>query len=286
MAFGIDTTGIRTFFNYKEASDWEAAVKPVRGDKNNTKPLGPRNKKHINIRRAENGDIIIRLYHTDVITYKPNGEITLDHGGYKTQSTASLMMAVLPWGVRPHLYHGAMWMRGEYVEVGENNNSVTHTGHFRLPRKAVIEFNPETRNYRIHNPEPVYVHHIDRKNKKLVTKEYAPFLAYFKAIAALRAEDGDITLGDGERAPYLRPQDLDDRMKSDDPADHYDAFLSVPSWRRYYNYRTGTSRTACSVASIKRAIDKHIIRHNAQRILIKTQAKWGVQVDDKYKAYV
>lgn len=281
MAFGIDTKGIRTFSNYKEASDWEALVKPVRGDKNNTKPLGPRHKKHMNIRR-EGEDVVIRLYSTDIITYHPNGTITLDHGGYQTLSTVSLMQAVLPWGVYPHLYHGYMWMRGEY----KDENGELHTGHFRLPRKAVIERNPETHNYRIDNPVPVYTHSIDRKNKKLVTKEYAPFLAYFKAIAALRAEDGEIVLGDGERSPYLRPHDLDDRMRSDDPADHYDAFLSVANWRRYYRWSTGTSRTACSVASIKRAIDKHIIQQNAQKILIKTQAEWGLQVDDKYKAYV
>lgn len=282
MAFGIDTKGIRTFNSYKEASDWEAAVKPVRGDANNTKPLGFRHKKHMNIRREENGDIIIRLYSTDIITYHPNGTITLDHGGYKTLSTVSLMQAVLPWGIYPHLYHGAMWMCGDYAEEG----CATHTGHYCLPRKAVIEFNPETRNYRIHNPEPVYVHHIDRKNKNLVMKEYAGFLAYFKAVTALRAEDGEIVLGDGERAPFLRPHDLDDRMKSNDPADHYDAFLSVASWRRYYSWITGTPSTACSVASIKRAIDKHIIQCNSDRILIKTQVPWSVQVDDKYKAYV
>ena len=286
MAFGIDTKGIRTLSNYAEASTWEALVKPVRGDKNNTKPLGPRNKKHMNIRREENGDIVVRLYRTDVVTYKSNGEIVLDHGGYQTLSTSEMMRAVLPWSVRPHLRYGHMWMCGDYAEVGENNNSVTHTGHFRLPRKAVIEFNPETRNYRIHNPEPVYIHSIDRKAKREVTKEYAAFLTYFKAIAALRAEDGKITLGDGERVPFLRPQDQDDRMRSDDPADHYDAFLAVASWRRYYSYRTGTPRTMCSVASIKRAIDKHIIQQNSDRVLIKTQAEWGVQVDDKYKAYV
>lgn len=282
MAFGIDTKGIRTFNSYKEASDWEAAVKPVRGDKNNTKPLGVRYKKHMNIRREENGDIIIRFYSTDIITYHPNGTITLDHGGYKTQSTASLMMAVLPWRVRPQLRYGHMWMWGDYAEEG----CATHTGRYCLPRKAVIEFNPETRNYRIHNPEPVYVHNIDRKNKNLVMKEYAGFLAYFKAMTALRAEDGEIVLGDDERSPYLYPQDLDNRMRSDDPADHYDAFLSVANWRRYYNLRTGTAHTACGVSSIKRAIDKHIIRQHADRILIKTQVPWSAQVDDKYKAYV
>lgn len=282
MAFGIDTKGIRTFNSYKEASDWEAAVKPVRGDANNTKPLGVRYKKHMNIRREENGDIIIRLYSTDIITYHPNGTITLDHGGYKTQSTASLMTAVLPWSVRPHLRYGHMWMCGDYAEEG----CATHTGRYCLPRKAVIEFNPETRNYRIHNPEPVYVHKLNKNAKREVTKEYAAFLAYFKAMTALRAEDGEIVKGEGERAPFLRPQDLDDRMKSDDPADHYDAFLSVANWRRYYSWHTGTSRTACSVASIKRAIDKHIIQYNSDRILIKTQVPWSVQVDDKYKAYV
>jgi hypothetical protein len=281
MSFGIDTKGIRTLGNYAEASAWEALVKPIRGDKYNTKPLGPRNKKHINIRK-ENDDIVVRLYHTDVITYHPNGTITLDHGGYMTQSTASLMVAVLPWSVRPHLRYGHMWMCGDYAEEG----CATHTGRYCLPRKAVIEFNPETRNYRIHNPEPVYIHELNKKAKREVTKEYAAFLTYFRAIAALRAEDGEIVRGDGEPAFWAPPETQDRFMRSDDPADHYNAFLSVPNWRRYYNYRTGTPRTMCSVASIKRAIDKHIIRHNAQRILIKTQVPWGQQVDDKYKAYV
>jgi hypothetical protein len=285
MAFHIDTKGIPTLDSYKRASDWEAQVKPVRGDANNTKPLGPRNKKHINIRR-EDDDIKVRLYRTDVVTYKSNGEIVLDQGGYPTQSTVQLLYAVLPDGPRPHLFKGAVWVWGDYVEVDENNNSVTHTGYFRIGRTATIELNPVTRNYRIYNPAPVYTHHIDRKNKRVATKEYASFLAYVKGITAVRAEDGEIVLGEGERAPYLHSQDLDGKMRGDDPADHYDAFLSVANWGRYYNWRTGTSRTCCRVSSIKRAIDKHIIRQNSDRILVKTQAKWGVQVDDKYKAYV
>lgn len=281
MAFGISTKGIRTLTNYEEASNWEAQVIPVRGDANNTKPLGPRDKKHMNIRR-DGEDVVIQLYHTDVITYKPDGSIIINTGGYNSQSTVSILQAVLPWGVRPHLFNERVWMWGDYNEEG----CATHTGHYRVNQQATIELNPFTQNYRIHNPDPVYTHSVNRTAKREVTKEYAPFLAYVKAITALRAEDGEVVLGDGERVPHLRPQDLDDRMRGDDPADHYDAFLSVASWRRYYRWGTDTSRTACSVSSIKRAIDKHIIKHNAERVLTKTQAPWGQPVADKYKRYV
>jgi hypothetical protein len=285
MAFGINTDGIRTLRDYEAAAKWEALVIPVRGTNPPVKPLGPRRKKHMSIRR-EGDDIIVRLYHTDIITYKPTGEIVLDHGNYHTQSTATLLYAVLPYGIRTHLFKGRIWMWGDYVEEGENNNSVTRTGHYRLPRRAVITFDPVTHNYRIHNPEPVYTHRVDRKNKNLVMKEYAGFLAYVKAITALRAEDGEVMLGAGETARWLHPRDLDTKMRSDDPADHYDAFLSVPNWQRFYDYRTSAAQTCASTSAIKRAIDKHVTKQNADRILTKTQAPWGVQVDDKYKFYV
>jgi hypothetical protein len=34
-----------------------------------------------------NGDKSIRLHHTDVITVKPNGDVVLDSGGYRTPTT-------------------------------------------------------------------------------------------------------------------------------------------------------------------------------------------------------
>lgn len=281
MAFGISTDGIRTLSNYKEASDWEAATKPIRGDANNTKPLGQRSKKHINIRK-ENDDIIVRLYRTDVVTYKPDGCIIINTGGYNSQSTVAIMQAVLPWGPRPHLRYGHFWVCGDYAEEG----CATHTGFYRVNRQATLKLNPVTRNYRILNPDPVYTHSIDRKAKREVMKEYAAFLTYVKAITALRAEDGEVVLGADEGLLWVHRPEIERQMRSDDPADHYDAFLSVPSWRRQYNYHTGTSRYACSVAAIKRAIDKHIIRNNADRVLTKTQVPWGVRTDDKYKDYV
>jgi hypothetical protein len=280
MSFALNTDDIRTLHDYHSAATWEAAVTPIRGSNPPIKPLGKRSKKHVNIRRGGE-DIIVRLHRTDVVTYKPNEEIHLNTGGWNSQSTVKLLYAVLPWGIRPHLFKNAMWVHGEY----EDEQGTLHTGKFRVKDNQItLTFNPETRNYRVYDPDPVYTHKINRKAKKEAVKPYADFIAWVKAICAVRAEDGRVRMNENEKRLWMRPCDADENMLSGDPALYYEAFLAMPNWQRCWSPEG--VRTTSTTTSILRTIDTHILRRHASTILDRTQAPWGVQVDDRYEGYV
>ena len=50
--------------------------------------------------RRQGGDIIVRYYETDIVTYHPDGRITLRDGGYSTATTIKRLHAMTPSGVR------------------------------------------------------------------------------------------------------------------------------------------------------------------------------------------
>ena len=280
--YSIDTNDIRTLTNYKAASDWEALIKPIRGSNPPLKPLGKRNKKHINIRK-ENDDILVQLYRTDVLTYKPDGSIIINIGQWSTQSTVKLMYAVLPWGPKPHLFKDKVWVTGEY----EDRHGTVHYGKFRVANQATIKLDPTTRNYRILDPDPVYTHSINRKAKKEAYAPYADFIQWVKAVCALRADDeGNVLLGENEKRTRRHSQQDDEDMRSDDLDCYCDAFGSVPNWQRCWNHKSGGRDDYSSRTAILAAIDRHILRMNAASFLDRTQAPWGKQVDDRYKQYV
>jgi hypothetical protein len=284
MAFSIDARDVRTLENYDQAAKWEALVKPIRGDKNNTKPLGDRKKKHINIRR-EGDDILVRLYRTDVVTYKPDGTIILNPGGYSTQSTVKLMYAVLPWGPRPHLFKGRVWVVGEY----EDEHGVIHHGKFMVNSKegATLTYNPTSRNYRILNPDPVYTHRIHRKNKRLAYEPYQDFINWTKAICAVRADDeGNVILGENESRRWRHRGQDDEDMRSGDLDRYYTAFCSVPKWHRWWHHKSGGLADYVSRTAILASIDRHILKTHAASFLDRTQAPWGQQVDDRFKGFI
>lgn len=73
----------------------------------------------IRIRKHDNGDIGVELYSTTVLTFHPDGSITLDYGTWPSASTANTMNWFLPypvgvfivnriWGIR--LESGPSWM--------------------------------------------------------------------------------------------------------------------------------------------------------------------------------
>ena len=53
------------------------------------------------LQRRPGGDIAVRLHHTDVLTFSPSGEITLDTGGWHTVTTRDRINCYLPapWSV-------------------------------------------------------------------------------------------------------------------------------------------------------------------------------------------
>lgn len=67
------------------------------------KALGNREERaiaHNTTIRRQGGDIIVRYYETDIVTYHPDGRITLRDGGWSTATTIKRLHALTPAGVR------------------------------------------------------------------------------------------------------------------------------------------------------------------------------------------
>lgn len=211
MALAWTTTGamprLRT---YKEASDWEAKVAPIRGDKQGLKPLGRRNQKFRHIRREADGTITVfetnTPQHLPLLTFFPDDTVLVRTSPYWLKATGhDLVQAVL--GLRIWTEAGDSWVQCD-------------GGTFKLRRQPRMSWNSETKSYdppanpeigdnlfkwvpnavanerypypagrwAFINPQKPQVHVIDRKGAKAVRERYAAFSTYLSAMSKLRKD--------------------------------------------------------------------------------------------------
>lgn len=272
MAFRIETDGMPySMDTYAAAAQHEAHIKPIRGSNPPLKPLGKRTKKHMNIRKDERtGDILCRLHYTDVVTYHPDDSITLQFGGWNTQSTNEFIGCLLGWGVHIGNTHGHTTMSGYYIdEAGE-----THHGTFAIPINEPVRLtrdNPNTASFRIHNPLPTYQHRINRKAMNQVRKQCEPALAYFDAMLKVRSEDGWIPKEyEGYRQsisydPYVFTSDNPDVL-----APYIEGMLYVCS--RYVSPKAGRF---ASVSVVRDELHTALKRAFADTVTTRVQVPWG-----------
>ena len=103
MGHAISTSGIRNPRNYVGALAHFEKIQPWRGyDANDPRPIADtlRRKKHMTVRKLHDGSIAYRLYHTDVVIYHPNGDVTIN--GYSSKSTNAFVDCLAPAGMSPH----------------------------------------------------------------------------------------------------------------------------------------------------------------------------------------
>jgi hypothetical protein len=98
MFGGLKNTGIYPIRDYEAAVyKWESTV-PIRGRKDDERPIGKRNKAYMQIRKHPNGDVACVLYRTEVVTFHPDNTITLHvPEQWQTNTTATFIAAVLGW---------------------------------------------------------------------------------------------------------------------------------------------------------------------------------------------
>ena len=117
--------------SYKDARyEWET-TEPWKNGDFNERPLDGRRKKHMTIRIGAAEEVICKLYHTDVVTYYPDGIIELV--SYSTGSTDEFANTLLPSGIRTSftknmvLLNGqGWWTSGPATRVYQTNR------HFRV----------------------------------------------------------------------------------------------------------------------------------------------------------
>jgi len=257
MAYGqYRTWGFNALLDYDQAARWESQITPIRGDKNGTKPLGVRNKKHMNIRKDEDTqDIVVRLNgHTDAVRYRPNGDIVINIGGYANIGMHEFLGQLLMMEVRTYDHNA--WVKCFYKG---NPMETAVAGEYIMPLNTDMVFHLDaiTRQWVTSDVAPAFTHKVNREKSNLVRKSYASFTRYLRNMVKLRTEitekqhwtgdtvvervvtisvdelkSLDIPTNYSQRLHFRRSGDdtaqaVRTMMISDDPEQHYKAFAHI-----------------------------------------------------------
>jgi hypothetical protein len=188
MAYGHQSHAsgqIEPIFIYAEACEREAGIKTIRGTK--IKPLGPRRHKEMQILKQPNGDIACRLYQTDVVIYKPNGDIVVQVGGWASPTTTAFMGNILRG--RFYQFDNQVWVSARTEEQDEDKPFplLTHGDNvFRRSRSGGLFLT---------NPQSCKTHKINREGANNVRKRYKSFRNYIDRMFRLRAVNGLMEVG-------------------------------------------------------------------------------------------
>jgi hypothetical protein len=145
--------------SYESAHNKWASIAPIRGRSDqNTRPLANRRNDNLTIRQLQdNGDIAVRLYYTDIITYHTDGTITLDP--YGSVTTNRLVWSILGPHVNP------LW--------SDSKPHVTKVGgrYYHTPQYAHIQ--PRNEGWElIGGSKPIEVPYLNRKLAKQALKDH------------------------------------------------------------------------------------------------------------------
>lgn len=185
---------------YEAASRYEASVKPIRGDADQTKPLGRRDQKYRLIKRDPvTGCIEIRhgwMAKKSLISYHPDGTISVYGPTYWNKATdGDIINSVLGWSWRSQ--HGQMWISTQTgwhpLKKGEMNafkptieRKVNHLGAKQRHIAETITDIPT-----MVAPVTTVRHLINKDGKKAVLTRLAKFREYAEAMVKLRVDDND-----------------------------------------------------------------------------------------------
>lgn len=205
MALSYETLcAIPRLQTYEDAERHERHVKPIRGDKNNIKPLGRRSQKHIHIRRDNNGDICIHYGWGDgvgfeLVRYRPDGDVLLTDQQYWNKASANEIITEVT-GIHVSTYQGMMWVdaggRKSYLRPAPKPKWDGDRGVWIHPDPAMKPeniFRREADGTRMRwvyvNPPTMTVHRVNRRGAKAVRARYVEALTYIEALTKLRRDD-------------------------------------------------------------------------------------------------
>lgn len=184
MAWNNRSWDLPRLTNYADASRREAETKPIRGDKNGTKPLGDRKKKWFNIRR-DGEDIVLKAHRTDVVRYKPDGDVIINNGGWVSPTTHDFFTMVL--GLYVRTFDSKSWVTCWFQPDGFVNAEPTH-GQFVLPNNTYITITRYQNSWLTKHMQAPSTHRVNRTKANILRKTYAPFKNYMNGVLKLRTE--------------------------------------------------------------------------------------------------
>lgn len=313
MALGWNTLqAFPRLITYADAAAHEAAVKPIRGRKPAVKPLGRRSQAYYSIKREENGDICIYCGPLTILRYRPDDTLHIYDPGYWNKATYNDMIREVT-SICTETKDGKMWAHvddGRYLIRPSPRRKYLGEGQYAEPTepmpenifKRVEKFAGE-RGYLTWtyvNPPTNIVHHIKRKEMRVVRQRYANFIAYATAMDSLREarpqpqEYGELFGLEFEEwngttyytwhhkdmppAPHMggfthtHAAELCALMLSEDATDNYKAYL-------WLNVKRDWLLASTTIASI---IDRVVTMHHHKQVLKQVEMAKGASTKDRY----
>lgn len=283
-------TGIVLLRTYEEALSHLESTKPIRGSGANAGkiPLGFRHRvSEFYIEMNQDKSIDCMCYRTPVVSFKPDGNIVLQNGGWSSITTCMFIEEILGISSR---------IKDSTVVVSFNG------GEFKVANELCLK-RIDGRLTAL-NQEPSYVHRVNRKQANIVRKEYAEFTKFFTGMMKLRedglilddeyinvfgADDGrgghtvkakmpnDVALRDMEQVNAIT-----NLMQSKDPQDRYMASLRIVKQFGHRSYWKNMG-FRMQPASIKRAMDNLIFAKHKDVIFDVEEIPVGTIKKDTWK---
>lgn len=294
----VYSTKIKT---YEEALAHEASVKPIRGK--TIKPLHRRRDTHLTIRKRtgfnfEGEEVVIKMYETDIVKYRPNGDIYVNIDGWVSMTTCQVLTDVL--GADFHKYNNRMWVRCDIPE-SYTPHALPIDAHapniFRVNMSNTLEF----QNYKY----PV-VHTLSRQAANIVRKQYKSFRQYLTNNFKLRSEDGvtctfevnefvhAFEIDDVYGMPRLpNVQVVGNKWTSKKAITHYMALITndglghkTEDFYKAVLTTVGGNRHAVTLKQLLKILDDCILYHHRDTVFVKKQVTTGAWAKDNYLRFI
>jgi hypothetical protein len=296
---------------YDSAARHESLVKPIRGDKDGTKPLGARNKKYYNIRKDGN-DIVVRMHNTDIVRYHPDDTLTINNGGWVSPTTHDMFSMLL--GLRMHTQHHRAWVHCfNRSAIGMSAPQIVQ-GAWRLPNNVPVRIVPHEGHWLLDDAEENVTHAVNRKAANKVRKEYTEFRKYLSAITKLRTEyvaqqrwnGPDVTVPvvrisreeleahnlidytavlQANRKFASQADNLKGLIRSDKTENNYRAVLTIMRAAHEGRYWISSEGIMLAPERVNKTFDELIMFMHRYEVLEKKPAKQGVVSRDRYMTW-
>lgn len=298
----VYSTKIKT---YEEALAHEASVKPIRGK--TIKPLHRRRDTHLTIRRQtgfnfEGEEVVIKMYNTDIVKYRPNGDIYVDIDGWASMTTCQVLTDIL--GADFHKYNNRMWVRCDIPECAPRRTE-SYTPHalpvdahapniFRVNMSNSLEF----QNYKY----PV-VHSLNRQAANIVRKQYKTFRQYLTNNFKLRSEDGGVSCSFGieefahafetddvygvPRLPVI--QVVGNKWTSKKAIGRYIELIQSHDTEDFYKamlMTAGTNKWKATLKGLLKMLDDCVLYHHRDTVFVEKTVTTGSWAKDNYARFM
>ena len=290
----VYSTRIKT---YEEALAHEASVKPIRGK--TIKPLHRRRDTHLTIRRQagfnfEGEEVVIKMYETDIVKYRPNGDIYVNIDGWVSMTTCQVLTDIL--GADFHKYNNRMWVRCDIPE-SYTPHALPIDAHapniFRVNMSNTLEF----QNYKY----PV-VHTLSRQAANIVRKQYKSFRQYLTNNFKLRSDNGvtctfevnefvhAFEIDDVYGMPRLpNVQVVGKKWTSPKAIAHYMELIQSTNTEDFYKAvltTVGGNRHAVTLKQLLKILDDCILYHHRDTVFVEKQVTTGAWAKDNYLRFI